>query len=313
MRRGGDLKMRHLAAFVLLGGLLLAVAARAQECGDCPGPKPTCPQYQEPTCNGGTWVCPEPICSEFERRTCEEDYCGIFDETTCTCYTDPGGCYPCDDDERRRCIDRYCPDDGYCWDDELCICWAEDFRGQAGQVGQASMTHQSKPVFLGHFPPPATTSCEEAKIPTSLIWDVGELRNHNGDAIVISDPTGRTPPRQLAEMAWGISRPLQYWVMDQNDDALRSGDMEAIERLELQDANPWPNDFVSSVRVPVGDDGVFFDCLAFYGRSIIFRPQIGHFLQSKQRIYIRKGRDEYHVRTNCIRMEHDAINVRECN
>jgi hypothetical protein len=302
--------MKHLAraaAFVVIGFFSFAHAAQAQQCPDCPDPAPHCPQNQQPTCEGGTWVCPEPLCSDIERRTCEEDYCGIFDDTTCTCYTDPGGCYPCDDDERRRCIEQYCPDDGYCWDDELCICWAEDLKGKA------PMSHKGgQRVFLGHFPP-ATTACEEAKVPTSLVWDVGELRNHNGDSITVVDPSGRTPPRQLAEMAWGISRPLQYWVMDQNGDSLESGDMEAIERLELQDANPWPHDFISTVRVGVGDNGIFYDCYAFYGRSIIFRPQIGWFQQSKQRIYIKKGRDEYHVRTNCIRMEHDAINARECN
>jgi hypothetical protein len=288
--------------------LLCACLADAQECGDCPGPKPTCPQYQDPVCNGGDWQCPDPICEPWDRRICEEEWCGIWDDRTCTCDVPPGGCGGCDERDRDRCFEE-CGYDDRCWDDELCICRnPNDLTGPGQSRARAGRDH----VFMGRFPP-ATTACEEAKIPTYLLWDVGELRNHNGDAIVVTDPSGRTPPRQVAEMAWGISRPLQYWVMDQNGDSLESGDMEAIERLELQDARPWPNNFISTVRVGVGDNGIFFDVYAYYGRSIIFRPQIGWYEQTKQRIYIKKGRDEYHVRTNCIRMEHDQINARECS
>jgi hypothetical protein len=298
--------MKHLAraaAFVVIGFFSFAHAAQAQQCPDCPDPAPHCPQNQQPTCEGGTWVCPEPICSETERRICEEDYCGIFDDTTCTCYTDPGGCYPCDDDERRRCIDQYCPDDGYCWDDELCICWAEDFKAK----GKAPTPRQgSRSRFLGRFPP-RMTSCEEDKVPTSIEMATSDIRIHVGSAVV--DDLGNV----LCQYCWGISMLARYAVLDQNGELLRAGGMQAYEEVSITETNLNMNLVTAPpTGVPVNNDGMFGDIFGIVSPA---PPGLlpWEYSRARQRLRIRKSHNDYWIRTNCVHTTYNNIDVHACN
>ncbi len=289
--------------WILLAFVALAASqASAQECGDCPDAKPVCPQYQEPTCNGGEWVCPDPICEPQDRRICEEEWCGIWDERTCTCDVEPGGCGGCDPHERDRCYQE-CNYSDRCWDEQLCYCWPyRDVTGPGPQSRARRAPGGRQRVFLGHFPA-ARRRCEQ--IPTSLAadWSV-PTRIHSGDAVI--GPYGDV----VSSHAWGVSRPLQWAVLDQNGDLIDNSDMLAYEYVDTLSAHPWTGSEHFEFGVQT-NRGVFGDLYAWFTEQ---PPGLGpnDFKKRRQRIVIRWKHHEWEVLNQCVRFTPTDISPIGC-
>lgn len=285
--------------------MLPAAIANAQTCDECLDEKPSCPQDQEPTCQGGEWVCPEPLCGDYERRACEDEYCGTFDESTCECYMDEGGCGGgCNPSERDRCYEE-CGYTPYCWDEELCYCYAYP------DVTEGPKKSRSKAgagkLFLGSFPP-RITSCEEARhTPTSLdIWYLSGIRRHTGEDV--ADPTG-----YVVGSGWGISQQIQWTVYNEEGDQMKEDGMRASEYLDILEANPIPQINLNRT-VGVDGDGIFYDVYALLGHWPGL--QVGNYSLARQRIEVSQRHDGNRVRhpvlNHCVRMTHDDISTGPC-
>lgn len=241
------------------------------------------------------------ICDPTGPQVCQEE-CGTWDASACECYNIPAYC------RGEQCSEHHrweCENDGGWWNDDWCYCeyiWEDGFGGLQSRLPPHKKGLRSE--RLGHVAP-RVSSCEEAnRTPTDVVMDWGPLQIHQGEPIIA--PNGQV----MAPWAWGVSRPLQWAVLDQNGELMTEDGLWATEYVETLSAHPWKGPQYFTISVPV-TGGLFSDIYAMYHEAPPGPVRFDYALR-QQRIVISKNGHNYEVLTHCVKLTHNDIILTGC-
>jgi hypothetical protein len=185
----------------------------------------------------------------------------------------------------------------------------ESFSGQDIDVPAYYDFFGPGPEILGDIPDiilgGTYASVVADQTPTSLQLMEGPLITHMGDSI--TDCSGRL----IASGAYGYSRNLQYYLLDQYGRVINKSGFTAIEEVYKVSSNPPttpPDHYEKSAAI---NGGWFCDVQALYTAAP--GPGPGQYFKAKQYLNVTNPGHGWALRVNCLDLEYNDVYITETN